>query len=236
MGKIRLFCLPYAGGSAMVYTKWKDYLHEDIELCPVELAGRGMRFREPRYEQFEDVVEDLYHMMKDRLDDRPYAIYGHSFGCFAAYELAHKLQASHHQNPQHLFFAARRAPQVFKDEIPYHNLSMDELKNVLLRLGGTPQELFENKEMMNAFLPILLSDFRVLHYYRYQERADKLACAISALSGKEDRDISGQDLTAWKVHSEVGCRIYKVNGGHFFLNEHPEEVAGIINQTLELWG
>ncbi|WP_435261622.1 thioesterase domain-containing protein [Tenacibaculum sp. nBUS_03] len=39
--KIKLFCLPYAGGSAKsIYSKWKESLDSAIELHPVELAGR----------------------------------------------------------------------------------------------------------------------------------------------------------------------------------------------------
>lgn len=217
----------------MAYTRWKESLAPHIELCPVELAGRGTRFREARYEDFDAMLEDVYAAVRDRLDEGPYAIFGHSMGSWLAFELAHKIQGTEHRRPEHLFFSARRAPQIHKDEIQYHNLSMDELQNALLRLGGTSRELFESKEMMNAFLPILLADFRVLYYYKYVAKPDKLACAISALSGKGDADITGADLLAWKEHSEVGCRIYKLNGGHFFINEDTEAVTDIVNRTLE---
>lgn len=44
MSKVRIFCIPYAGGSASIYNKWKKYVGSDFELILIELAGRGSRF------------------------------------------------------------------------------------------------------------------------------------------------------------------------------------------------
>ncbi len=38
-----LFCLPYAGGSEVIYYKWKKYLNPSIQLEAIELKGRGKR-------------------------------------------------------------------------------------------------------------------------------------------------------------------------------------------------
>lgn len=41
-----LFCLPYAGGSGTVYYRWSNYIAPSINLYPIELKGRGKRFKE----------------------------------------------------------------------------------------------------------------------------------------------------------------------------------------------
>ena len=41
---MKIFCLPYAGGSSSVFAKWKTYMSRDIEIVAPELAGRGTRF------------------------------------------------------------------------------------------------------------------------------------------------------------------------------------------------
>ena len=46
MGKTRLFCLPYAGGSSLFYRDLGSYLKPGIELCAIDLAGHGMRMGE----------------------------------------------------------------------------------------------------------------------------------------------------------------------------------------------
>jgi hypothetical protein len=44
---IKLFCFPYAGGSATIFNKWRSYFNvdSDIELVPLELSRRGKVFR-----------------------------------------------------------------------------------------------------------------------------------------------------------------------------------------------
>ena len=44
--QIKLLLLPYAGGSALFYSRWVKYLSKHIKMVPIELPGRGMRFKE----------------------------------------------------------------------------------------------------------------------------------------------------------------------------------------------
>jgi len=44
--QLRLFCLPYAGGGASVFRSWPQHLPEYIEMCAIEIPGRGMRMTE----------------------------------------------------------------------------------------------------------------------------------------------------------------------------------------------
>lgn len=46
MSKLNLFCLPYSGASAMVYSRWRQP-PDWLEVRPVELPGRGARLGEP---------------------------------------------------------------------------------------------------------------------------------------------------------------------------------------------
>ncbi len=73
MKKIRLFCLPYAGGSAMVFSKWKDGLDKSILLQPLELAGRGKRINESNYNTAEEAAVDVLAMIRFQLADLPFA-------------------------------------------------------------------------------------------------------------------------------------------------------------------
>lgn len=60
MEKMRLLCLPYAGGSAAsIYLPWKRKLKEEVEVIPLELAGRGKRIKEPLLQSVDEMVTDL---------------------------------------------------------------------------------------------------------------------------------------------------------------------------------
>jgi surfactin synthase thioesterase subunit len=39
--KVKLVCLPYAGGSAMMYKAWIDRFADTAEIVQPELPGRG---------------------------------------------------------------------------------------------------------------------------------------------------------------------------------------------------
>ncbi|MFH4077473.1 thioesterase domain-containing protein, partial [Acinetobacter baumannii] len=80
VSKIKLFCFHHAGGSSSAYYNWKDYLNKDIEIIPIELAGRGKRLKVPVYTSMEEAVLDIYDLMKPNLDGSPFAIFGHSVG------------------------------------------------------------------------------------------------------------------------------------------------------------
>ena len=63
--KIKLFCLPYAGGAASMYDQWSAKLSKEIDVCPINLAGRGSRITDKLYENLAAAVEDIYQMIKD---------------------------------------------------------------------------------------------------------------------------------------------------------------------------
>ena len=48
----KIFCIPYAGGSASVYRKMQLYSMPGVSIIPVELAGRGTRMKEAFYNHF----------------------------------------------------------------------------------------------------------------------------------------------------------------------------------------
>ena len=59
MSNISLYSLPYSGGSAAMYYKWRSVLSDNITLRPLEPAGRGTRIRQPLSLTMVDAVADL---------------------------------------------------------------------------------------------------------------------------------------------------------------------------------
>ena len=104
MSKIKLFCFPYAGGSAAVYNRWKEYLNPEIELRPVELSGRGERMDEPLYTNMEDLIEDVFQLLEGEFEESEYALLGHSMGAMIIYELSRKIIDNNLKLPLHIFF------------------------------------------------------------------------------------------------------------------------------------
>lgn len=141
MKKIKLFCFPYAGGASYSFVKWKRYLHDSIELCTVELAGRGSRLGSPFYQTIGEAVEDIFTSLKNEVKDNSYTLFGHSMGAVVIFELLNKINEADFQKPLHVFFSGRNPPHK-KEKRILHNLDDNLFKQELLKLGGTPLEIF----------------------------------------------------------------------------------------------
>lgn len=239
MRRIKLFCFPYAGGSAMVYSNWKDYLDRSILVYPVELAGRGRRIPEPFYNSMDEAADDVIRMIKYDLADAPYAFFGHSMGTGIAYHVAQKLRTKVYPQPIHLFFSGRGAPHILrKDKPPYHTLPEDEFREKVMDLGGTPEEFFQQPELLEILLPLLRADFKISWFFTkyYSENFDvikPLDCNFTVFIGKED-DVKPEQIEGWKAHSSQTCTIHTFDGGHFFLNHDKEKkkMLKMVNDTL----
>lgn len=112
-----LFCLPFAGGSAHYYMKWRKYLPNGIKLSPIEYAGRGLRIKEQPYQSFENAVDDIAEYISRNIKSTPYAIYGHSLGGLLAFELNHKLLEKGVTPPCHSFYSGISAPNMYKTTV-----------------------------------------------------------------------------------------------------------------------
>lgn len=230
--KIKLFCIPYAGGSANMYNQWQSKLSEGIEVCPIELAGRGSRIGENLYLSTEEAIDDILEKIRDEIIDCDYAIFGHSMGSILAYKVIQRIDELKLPPPIHSFFSGRRAPHCSsRRSKPYSKLSVLELENEIKELGGTPPEFFEYPELKDIFLPIIKSDFKIADTIVEESEISVLNHNISIFLGKEE-DVTSQEATEWIRHTSKNCSVEYFDGGHFFLLEHREAVIDNINNCL----
>lgn len=234
MSKIKIFCIPYAGGSATIYNKWKRYIGNEFEIIPVELAGRGSRFNERLYTRINDVVNDIYSNIKDLIDDTRYIIFGHSMGVLIAYELVWKIIQEGKNKPIQVFFSGKVAPHINISNNNYHKESDSKLINELFSLGGTPEELLSQRELLDIFLSIIRADYEVIETYNYKSNVEKFDFPINILNGDKDK-LTKDNIEEWKDYTNNKFKIYNFDGGHFFINDYIREICEIIEEsTLEL--
>ncbi|AIQ49405.1 hypothetical protein R70723_28635 [Paenibacillus sp. FSL R7-0273] len=231
---MKLFCLPYAGGSASVYSQWSSKLSGIAEVIPVELAGRGRRMPEPPYLSLEEAVEDITSIIMQQLSGDPYAVFGHSLGAILAYETIYQLKSRGVKEPDAAFFSGRSAPHVrAKDDRIVHLLADEEFISHLMELGGTPPQFFENTELMNLFLPIIRSDFRLSETYIFKEKSSKLGCDVNIFYGNQDDTLSGA-IGEWDQVTEKDCKYAEFDGDHFFIHSQSQSVIKALIKGLHL--
>jgi medium-chain acyl-[acyl-carrier-protein] hydrolase len=222
--RLRLFCFPYAGGGGHIYRNWQAGLPPDIEVCPVQLPGRGSRLGEPGFRNMPALTEALARVVGPRLD-RPFALFGHSMGGIIAFELTRALR------PAHLFVSGCSAPHIPDEEAPTFDLPEAEFIEKLRSINGTPAEVFDHPELLQMMLPLLRADFELVETYAYVP-GEPLACPITAIGGLKDEDVTREKLEAWREHSTAAFSLRMLPGGHFFVNTEQASIHRMLAQGL----
>lgn len=228
----RMFCLPYAGGAAWIYRPWMAQLATQtaLDLCAIELPGRAARIREPLRTSLPGLVAELAEAMVPLLD-KPYIMFGHSMGALLSFEVARLLRRQGRPLPRHLFVSAHRAPHLPNPDPTTHLLGDSALIDKLRRLGGTPDEVFEQPELLALLLPVVRADFTVCDTYDYQEDAP-FAFPITVFGGSNDAMVSREDLARWDHHTTAACSVQMFPGGHMFIHQEQKRVLEIIAQEI----
>ncbi len=227
--RLRLFCFPYAGGSASLFRSWQEAVPADVEVCAIQPPGREQRLAETPYTRIKPFIHDLAVAIMPYLD-RPFAFYGHSMGSLVSFELARYLRREYGKLPVCLYLAAYRAPQLPNPNIKIYHLPTEVFK-VVLRADGIAETLLQNEELMNAMLPTLRADFELCDTYHYEEESP-LDCPFVIFGGMEDVRVRPADLEQWPMHSSAGCRLSLLPGSHFFLHSARDMLLAEIAQDL----
>lgn len=165
--------------------------------------------------------------------ERPYFLFGHSFGALVAFEVARALRRSGSRTPDHLFVSAAPAPQRGWPHRQLHCMHDAALLQELQALyGGIPRTVFEDDELRRLMLPVLRGDLTVIETYRY-EAEEPLSCPITVFSGDRDRAVPGDALEEWRHQTTAGFQHVRVNGDHFFLRSARDVVTARVRTELE---
>jgi surfactin synthase thioesterase subunit len=149
-----------------------------------------------------------------------------------AYQVARRIQNSGLPCPLHLFFSGRGAPHLKrKDEKIYHLMNDDDFKEEIIKMGGTPPELFEHPELLELFLPLLKNDFKIAETAIVSPETEPLNESITVFLGKED-DLTPGQCDGWKVHTTKLCTIHHFPGGHFFIQQETGKLVKLIDHIL----
>jgi surfactin synthase thioesterase subunit len=227
--KITLFCFPFAGGGASIYSRWIKKIQNEIVVYPIQLPGREERVMEKPYTDMKLLLEDLEEEIEDAIQGK-YALWGHSMGGKIAYELEKYLEKDGYQ-AQCLFVSGSKIPSI-PEPNPIYFLSDETFKRELGRFEGTPKEILENQELLDFFLPMLRADFTMDETY-YDDTVTKLHSPIIAFGGDKDREADEEAIRQWNSYTDniFGYEIFK--GGHFYLWDNEEEIIQQVSECLK---
>lgn len=214
--ELRLFCFPYAGGSASIYSSWSKLLPRSVEICAIQLPGRGHRFAEQPFHDLHSLVTWAALSMRGYLD-KPFAFFGHSMGALISFELARYFRRKQFPSPIRLLLSGYGAPKVSDPKASIYDLPDSDFIDRLRRFNGTPPQILEEPDMLELVMPILRADFCLCDTYRYASESP-LSTPITVFGGTEDCEVSPDQLLAWRDETRGGFTLHLIPGDHFFIH------------------
>jgi medium-chain acyl-[acyl-carrier-protein] hydrolase len=228
---VRLFCLHCAGGSASEFRGWPAHLPSKVEVVAIQLPGREGRVREPFIASMDALIDGVVNAIAPLLD-KPYVIFGHSFGALGGFEVIRELRRRGLKQPFLFIPAGRRGPQVTESKPPIASMPREEFIEELRKdYGDHIGHVLESPELREAFIPQIQADFALSETYCFRA-GQPLDCPIIALAGVEEDDLETDALNSWSAHTNRSFHSRRFPGDHFFIRQSQELVIEAIRQEI----
>ncbi len=231
---LTLLCCPHAGAAATRYRRWPEFLAPDIHVLAAQLPGRGIRSGEPTVTSMETVIDGLVAELREHehARDGRLAVWGHSFGATVAHALAIALTETMRIPLAALFVAGKDAPWSPARLPTLHTLPDNELWEMAGTFGGTPASVLSDRGMRRLFLPALRADLTIAEKYRPDPVRSAVDCPVRGFTAIGDSIVTTSGMAAWARINEHNFALREFRGGHFFVHEKEELVAGAVNDEL----
>ncbi len=224
---IKIIAIPYAGGNSYCYKKLENLVPYPFEWHTVELPGRGTRLRENPIVNVDELCNDILEKAYEILKGSQYILYGHSMGTLLGYELMKKINNNRSLKlPQCAFFTGRGGPgSDLDDNKKIADMETECFWEEVFNLGGIPQDIKENRELLDFVEPILRSDFKLAENYEYTPLKKPMNIRFFVRAGNEEEEIDAEKLNSWQKESLFPVDIKMFPGNHFFIFDRPNVIV-----------
>lgn len=230
--KVNLICFPYPGGSAGIYAKWKNFLSDEINICPVLFPMRETRYKEKMPNTVDELVESFIEDNKE-LFSINYSIFGYCAGAAIGYEVAIKVKQLLGKEPGCFIAASAEAPMYIKNSIVVNScLTPQDSIEMLKQLRKGEEVPIEDPIFADYYLPITIADSKLLLSYKL-EKIEKFNFDVIALYAEDDIYTVKEKVEEWKEVTDGKCTFYTYPGNHFFVEKHLEDVCDMIQLSIK---
>lgn len=223
--KLRVVVFPHAGGGTLFY---RDFISafKYSKVSVIQYPGREEKYIHDMPSTVDELADELFREYKE-LFKSDYVIWGHSMGSTIGYEVAKRCEEILHNPPIVFFSSGASAPcNPTTAKVKASIDSKKEFEELMDFYGGINDKLRHNKDFCDYFYPIIRRDMKVLSDYRDKEFI-KLRCPVRLIEGTEDKCI----IDKWKLYTDFDIDVNYQKGGHFFINDHKQEIADYIEKN-----
>lgn len=225
-----LFMLPYAGGFASSFREWIPHLVPGVAPRPLDVPGRSRLYTSsPVAMSIPAMAYQVAEVIRPSLaGNSHFGLLGYSMGALLAYEVALKL--THYGfRPACLFACACAPPNTQRNSI--HRMEDDAFDVALAELGGMPDEIAHDRDLMDLVRPTLRRDIQATETYQ-ADPGMVLNCPIHVLGGIDDVEVIEADLQGWQKFTSDDCTVRIFPEGHFFARGNERAVSKYILSRL----
>ena len=225
----QIFCFTFAGGNASFFDEIEQDLPE-LAFVKCEYSGHGTRHREPLYQSFDELAEDMIRIFKDRYKGGEYALFGYSMGCITLVEVLKRLaDLKGYPLPCHVFIAAHEP--LSRTEYPDNaELTDSWVRERTIQFGTVPDKVLNNKSFWRMYLPLYRADYSMIGRYRFEEFNKNFHIPATIFYSETDTPKEGMYL--WKDIFVADCDFKQFEGAHFFIRQHHEQMAETIRSAM----
>lgn len=229
---MKIIIFPFAGGNknSFNYLK-KPLLKKGILIETIEYTNKEFDYLSQRLESVEEILDLIFPQFIEAVKDEDYIIYGHSMGALIGYLVCLKVEKLKLRKPLKLIVSGRAAPSFNKEDI-IHDLPKDLFLKKIRELGGVPEEVLKEKDLMDLFEPILRADIKAIEVFKYQGKAN-LSIPVEVVYGSEEK-IEMKDVIEWKKESNKEVIITELKGNHFFIHQNVDFFVNLFIETSKL--
>ncbi|WP_083452907.1 thioesterase II family protein [Mycolicibacterium goodii] len=218
---------PHAGGAALAYRPLGLALAEaGSDAYVMQYPRRGDRLSHPAHATVGDLARDLFES-GDWSQLAPLRLFGHCMGAVVAFEFA-RVAERNGVAVEALWVSASEAPSAVAAS-PALPTGQAEIIAEMVDLGGTDPQLLADPDFVELLLTAVRADYEAFNRYSC-DAGVTIAADIYALGGDQDHRISEDMLRGWEIHTEGAFTLSMFDGGHFYLDDHTEDVAELVNE------
>lgn len=228
--EFRLVCFPHAGGSASYFYGLSEALSPELDVLAVQYPGRQDRRAEGFVESFARLADLTYAALRDADDGRPTVFFGHSMGSVLAFEVARRYQDETGAPPAWLLASGYPPPSLLRGGT-VHRRDDEGIIEELRAVGGTDPVYLENKHLRASIVSAVRGDYTAIETHP-RVTGVRLDCPVTMLVGTDDPHTTLAEAEAWQDHTTGAFALHVFKGGHFYLDEHGDDVNALISGTV----
>ncbi len=231
---VRLFCFHSMGVGASLYTRFLMDPPAGYDIFAIQTPGRENRAHEPALDTVDGLVAEIIRELTPWLD-KPFVIWGHSFGGIVAYEVIKQLRREKKDSPISLLITGTVAPELIRiwqnREVMLKALVVENNAEYLLSLS----RYVEDAEFIRSILPIMRKDTPLMMNYHYQPE-ERFDFPILAFGARQDDMVYLDEISPWANQTTARFEMREVAGDHWFLNKNRHEIVAQLEQMrLPAW-